>query len=108
MIKGFKMKLYPGQEAEYEKRHNELWQEMKDILLNGGEYQGRRILKKKTVRYMTQPQLNDRQRMDMWDSLCGYSYGKNMLRGRGNWKNGGKVSQKCGRLYEKLLMSREG
>ena len=29
MIKGFKMKLYPGQETEYEKRHNELWQEMK-------------------------------------------------------------------------------
>ena len=25
MIKGFKMKLYPGKEAEYEKRHNELW-----------------------------------------------------------------------------------
>ena len=28
MIKGFKMKLFPGQEAEYEKRHNELWPEM--------------------------------------------------------------------------------
>lgn len=32
MIKGFKMKLYKGQEAEYEKRHNELWQEMKDMI----------------------------------------------------------------------------
>ena len=32
MIKGFKMKLYPGQETEYEKRHNELWQEMKDMI----------------------------------------------------------------------------
>ena len=30
MIKGFKMKLYDGMEAEYEKRHNELWDEMKD------------------------------------------------------------------------------
>ena len=30
MIKGFKMKLYPGQEAEYERRHNLLWPEMKD------------------------------------------------------------------------------
>ena len=29
--KGFKMKLYPGMEAEYEKRHNELWPEMQDI-----------------------------------------------------------------------------
>ena len=48
------------------------------MLLNGGEYHGQRILKENTVCYMTQPQLNDRQRMDMWDSLCGYSYGKLM------------------------------
>ena len=32
MIKGFKMKLYEGQEAEYEKRHNQLWPEMKDMI----------------------------------------------------------------------------
>ncbi len=32
MIKGFKMKLYPGQEEEYEKRHNALWPEMKDMI----------------------------------------------------------------------------
>ncbi len=32
MVKGFKMKLYPGQEAEYEKRHNELWPEMQDMI----------------------------------------------------------------------------
>ena len=32
MIKGFKMKLYEGMEAEYEKRHNELWDEMKDMI----------------------------------------------------------------------------
>lgn len=32
MIKGFKMKLYKGMEAEYEKRHNALWQEMKDMI----------------------------------------------------------------------------
>ena len=36
--KGFKMKLYPGMEKEYEKRHNELWQEMKDMI---HEYGGR-------------------------------------------------------------------
>ena len=29
MIKGFKMKLFEGQEAEYERRHNLLWPEMK-------------------------------------------------------------------------------
>ena len=32
MIKGFKMKLFPGMEKEYEKRHNALWQEMKDMI----------------------------------------------------------------------------
>ena len=32
MIKGFKMKLYEGQEAEYEKRHNLLWPEMKEMI----------------------------------------------------------------------------
>ena len=32
MIKGFKMKLYDGMEEEYEKRHNELWDEMKDMI----------------------------------------------------------------------------
>lgn len=32
MFKAFKMKLYPGMEEEYTKRHNELWPEMKDML----------------------------------------------------------------------------
>ncbi len=38
MRKAFKMKLYKGKEKEYEKRHNELWQEMKDMIhAYGGE-----------------------------------------------------------------------
>ena len=32
MIKGFKMKLFPGKEKEYEIRHNLLWPEMKDMI----------------------------------------------------------------------------
>ena len=32
MVKGFKMKLYEGMEVEYEKRHNELWEEMKEMI----------------------------------------------------------------------------
>lgn len=32
MIKGFKMKLYAGMEAEYYKRHNELWPEMEEMI----------------------------------------------------------------------------
>ena len=36
MIKGFKMKLYEGMAAEYEKRHNELWPEMQDMIHEHG------------------------------------------------------------------------
>ena len=34
--KAFKMKLYKGCAKEYEKRHNELWQEMKDMIYEYG------------------------------------------------------------------------
>ena len=38
MIKGFKMKLFQGQEEEYERRHNLLWPEMQDMLhAHGGK-----------------------------------------------------------------------
>ena len=36
MIKGFKMKLYPGMKEEYEKRHNALWPEMRDMIHEHG------------------------------------------------------------------------
>lgn len=38
--KGFKMKLHPGMAAEYEKRHNELWPEMAEMIHahGGGNY----------------------------------------------------------------------
>ena len=32
MRKSFIMKLYDGMEKEYEKRHNELWPEMRDMI----------------------------------------------------------------------------
>ena len=34
--KAFKMKLYSGMEKEYEKRHNELWPEMKAMIKEYG------------------------------------------------------------------------
>lgn len=34
--KGFKMKLYPGMAKEYEKRHNELWPEMQEMIHEHG------------------------------------------------------------------------
>lgn len=36
MIKSFKMKLYDGMQDEYEKRHNELWPEMIDMIREHG------------------------------------------------------------------------
>ena len=36
MIKGFTMKLYEGMADEYEKRHNQLWDEMKDMIHEHG------------------------------------------------------------------------
>lgn len=36
MYKGFKMKLYPGMEEEYERRHNLLWSEMQESIHNHG------------------------------------------------------------------------
>jgi L-rhamnose mutarotase len=36
MIKAFKMKLYEGKEKEYERRHNELWPEMIDMIHEHG------------------------------------------------------------------------
>ena len=36
MVKGFKMELFAGQEEEYERRHNLLWQEMKDLIHEHG------------------------------------------------------------------------
>ena len=36
MYKGFKMKLFAGQEAEYEKRHNELWPKMQEMIHEHG------------------------------------------------------------------------
>ena len=38
MIKAFKMKLFEGMAEEYEKRHNALWPEMRDMI---HEYGGR-------------------------------------------------------------------
>ena len=37
-IVAFKMKLNPNQAAEYKKRHDGIWQELKDELKNAGVY----------------------------------------------------------------------
>ncbi len=50
------------------------------MLLNGGVWNGRRILGRNTVSFMCSPQLSDSYRADLnWDSLRGYNYG-NLMR----------------------------
>lgn len=48
------------------------------MLLNDGEYNGRRILSPAGIKFLTTPQLGWNQKFDMWDSLDGFSYGKLM------------------------------
>lgn len=44
------------------------------MLMNKGEYNGRRILSRAAVEYMTAPQLSAALQSQMWDSLGGYNY----------------------------------
>lgn len=64
------------------------------MLLNGGELNGRRILSKSAVKYLTSPSLTPWQMEDFnrhWRSLTGYSYG-NLMR---NCVNPGTAHQLC-------------
>ena len=45
------------------------------MLMNGGVWQGKRILSETAVRFMTAPRLIPAIRQQMWDSLAGYNYG---------------------------------
>lgn len=50
------------------------------MLINGGEYRGRRILSENAVRFLTTAQLTDTQdSLIDWESMEGYSYG-NLMR----------------------------
>ena len=45
------------------------------MLMNGGEYGGRRILSEAAVRHMTGAQLTPDLQRELWDNLSGYNYG---------------------------------
>ena len=62
MIKGFKMKLYEGQEAEYEKRHNQLWPEMKDMIHEYGGKNYTIFLDKETLTLFGYIEIEDEDR----------------------------------------------
>lgn len=60
--KGFKMKLYPGREAEYQRRHQQLWPEMKAMI---HEYGGRHysiFLDEETLMLFGVLEIEDEQR----------------------------------------------
>ena len=62
MIKGFKMKLYEDQEAEYEKRHNQLWPEMKDMIHEYGGKNYTIFLDKETLTLFGYIEIEDEER----------------------------------------------
>lgn len=62
MIKGFKMKLYEGMEAEYEKRHNELWPEMKEMIHEYGGKNYSIFLDKETLCLFGYIELEDEEK----------------------------------------------
>ncbi len=47
-IQAFRMKLKPGMQAEYEKRHAEIWPELKTLLSENGIYDYRIFLDEET------------------------------------------------------------
>lgn len=63
--KAFKMKLYDGMAAEYEKRHNNLWPEMVSMLKENGAHNYSIFWDKETNYLFGYVEIEDEQR---WDS----------------------------------------
>lgn len=64
MIKGFRMKLFPGMEQEYERRHNLLWDEMKDMIHEYGGSNYTIFLDKETGVLFGYLEVEDEERWD--------------------------------------------
>jgi L-rhamnose mutarotase len=62
MIKGFKMKLYEGQEKEYEHRHNQLWPEMKEMIHEYGGKNYTIFLDKETLTLFGYIEIEDEEK----------------------------------------------
>lgn len=62
MIKGFKMKLLPGMEEEYERRHNLLWPEMKDSIHKFGGKNYTIFLDKETLTLFGTIEIEDEEK----------------------------------------------
>ena len=62
MIKGFNMKLFPGMEEEYERRHNLLWPEMKDSIHKFGGKNYSIFLDKETLTLFGTIEIEDEEK----------------------------------------------
>lgn len=61
---GFKMKLFAGKEAEYKKRHDELWPELKELLKQTGIKEYSIFLDETTNTLFGYLNIADAQRLD--------------------------------------------
>ncbi len=62
MVKSFKMKLFEGQEEEYEKRQNLLWPEMKDMIHEHGGKNCTIFLDKETLTLFGYIEIEDKEK----------------------------------------------
>lgn len=62
MLKGFKMKLFPGMEEEYEIRHNKLWPEMKEMIHEYGGKNYSIFLDKETLTLFGYIEIEDEEK----------------------------------------------
>ena len=69
MIKTFKMKLYEGQEKEYERRHNELWPEMIDMIHEHGGKNYTICLDKETLTLFGYIEIEDEEAWRIHDAI---------------------------------------
>lgn len=62
--KAFKMKLKPGFEAEYQRRHNEIWPELSEALTKAGVYDYSIFLDEETLTLFAFQKLSDNHTAD--------------------------------------------
>lgn len=62
MIKGFKMKVFKGSEEEYEKRHNQLWPKMKEMIHEYGGKNYTIFLDKETLTLFGYIEIEDEEK----------------------------------------------
>jgi len=66
--KAFRMKVYPGHEAEYERRHRPIWSELEDVLRAHGVTRYSIFLDPATQDLFAYAEIEDEQR---WNAIAG-------------------------------------